>query len=62
MKIEKHGFIDIPQAAHLLECDRFYINVLIWKGSLKGTKRGGKWRIPLHEVQRYAAIRRGAKR
>ena len=56
-KQKQHCFVDISQAAHMLGCDRFYVNVLIWKGSLKGTKCGGKWRIPTHSVRAYIAGR-----
>lgn len=59
MRKQKHCFVGISQAAHILEYDRFYINVLLWRGRLKGIKCAGKWRIPMHEIRRYAARRQG---
>ena len=61
MKKQKHCFVGISQAAHLLEYDRFYVNVLLWRGNLKGTKIGGKWRIPLHIIHQYTERRRTRK-
>ena len=61
MRKQKHYFVGIPEAAHMLECDRFYVNVLLWRGHLKGTKCAGKWRIPLHELKRYTEKRRTRK-
>ena len=59
MKKQKHYFVGIPEAAHILEYDRFYVNVLLWRGRLKGTKSGRReWRIPLHEIRRYEEQRR----
>ena len=54
-----HGLLTVRQASRLLRIDQHNVYAGIWGKRLFAKKVRGRWRIPYHEVQRYAA-RRGS--
>lgn len=51
------GLVNVRQASRLLKIDEFNVYAAIWRGAIRAMKSKGKWRIPQHEIQRYAAHR-----
>lgn len=57
LKQQARGLVNVRQASRLLKIDEFNVYAAIWRGALRGIKWRGQWRIPYHEIQRYAARR-----
>ena len=55
---QNNKFIDTREAAESLRCSERHICRLFTGGKLKGTKIGGKWKIPLDSIQQYQAEQR----
>lgn len=50
---KRQSFVSLREAAHLLRLDEHSVRRAIWRGAIRATKTGGRWRIPLHQVRRY---------
>jgi excisionase family DNA binding protein len=55
---QARGLIAVGRAASLLKIDRQNVYEAIWRGAIRAKKVKGRWRLPLHEVQRYLEKRR----
>ena len=56
---QRRSFISLREAARLLRFDEHSVRRAIWRGAIRAAKTGGRWRIPLHEIRRYAVRSRG---
>ena len=56
---QARGLATVRTAARLLKIDPQNVYAALWRGALRAKKYKGKWRIPQHEIQRYAVQRRG---
>jgi excisionase family DNA binding protein len=59
---QARGLVTVRMASRLLKIDQQNVYAAIWRGSLRGIKWRGRWRISLSEIRRYVDKRkRGAK-
>lgn len=56
-KAAEKGLLTVRQASRLIRIDEQNVYAAIWEKRLPAKKVRGRWRIPMHEVRRYAARR-----
>ncbi len=47
-----YGLITVREAASILRIDEHSVRRAIWRGALRGRKRGGRWLLSRSEVTR----------
>lgn len=57
-RANKHGMVDIQQAAGLLRLDPLSVYRALWAGRLRGHKFRGHWLVTLSAIHQYKTRRR----